>query len=76
MEQTDRVNLQKSSSDDYHRMSIFILFLGSITLQLKNRFNQQLKEIIPRKGLISANFCRHSNASILCAAKIYKNDLV
>lgn len=57
-----------NNPEDYKKISIFIPFLDQIMCELRTRFNQKLRVIIPLEGLIPPNFNKYDNIIILGAA--------
>lgn len=73
--QNQRANVNVTNPEDYYKITIFIPFIDQIICELRTRFDQRLREIIPLEGLIPSHFNKYDNKTILEAAKIYENDL-
>lgn len=54
---------------------IFTPFIDNFIIELETRFNEQFKEIIPLKSLISANKDTYNIEEFLKASLVYLNDL-
>jgi hypothetical protein len=73
--QTKRANPNTSSPEEWFRITIFITFIHNFIIELKTRFNDRFKEIIPFEGLIPANKDVYNIDDILKASFIYIKDL-
>lgn len=69
--QTKRANPNTSSPEEWFRITIFIPFIDHFIIELKTRFNDRFKKIIPLEGLIPSNKDVYNIDDILKASLIY-----